>query len=222
MKRQYFQLILCLTFILFFGIIFSCRKENTTITIHGTVYDPNRKANVSGASVTISSSKISNGYYNSNYTDIATTTTDGNGNFSFQFQKEQSSGYRISITKTNYFDNTIDIPDANIVAGTTFTPTYDLYTKAYIKLHVKNNSPYDANDVIVYSYTSGYITCYECCSDTYFKGYGETFDSTSICKTHGNQNVVIYWHATKNSYDISHFDTLYCPSFDTTTYQILY
>jgi len=222
MKRQYIFVILGLAFILFSGIIPSCKKDKNKININGSVYDPNSKATVSGVTVTISSSKITNGYYNSNYTDIATTTTDGSGNFSFEFQKDKSAGYRIYIAKSNYFDYTLDIPDANIVAGTPYTPKYDIYPVGYIKLHVKDAAPYDSTDFIAYSYTSGYLSCYECCTNTTFKGYGKLYDATSKCKTYGNQNIIINWHVTKNSTDVAYSYTFFCTPFDTTSYEILY
>ena len=222
MKRQYLKYFLCLTFILFFGIIYSCRKDKTKITINGTVYDPNSNAYVIGANVTISASGVSSGYYNSSYTDIATTTTDANGKFTFHFDKEKSAGYRIYISKSNYFDNTIDVSGADLEPGIPYSPTYNLNTKAFIKLRVKNALPNNSNDQIIYSYSSGYLSCYECCSNTNCIGYGVNYDSTLTCKTYGNQNVIIFWHSIKGSGDVLHYDTIYCSAFDTTNFQILY
>ena len=154
-------------------------------------------------------------------TTIATTTTDANGKFTFQFEKEKSAGYQIYISKTNYFDNIINIPDADVVAGTPYTPIYDFFKIAYLKLHVKNVSPYNTSDQIVYSYTSGYLNCYECCSDVYFVGNGMNYDSTYTCKTYGDQKIIVTWHVVKSA-DIFYTDTILCTPFDTTSYQILY
>lgn len=222
MKRQYILILLATGVLLATFIGLSCKKEKEKITINGTIYDPNLKTFLSNAHVTISASMISSGFYNSNYTDIASTTTDANGAFSFDFEKQKSAGYRIYISKDNYFDNTIDINDADIVPGTPYTPTYNLYPVGYIKLHVKNSNPFDTTDAIRYSYSSGYLTCFECCSNVLFKGFGKHYDVTTKCKTYGSQNVNINWSVYKVGYDVAYSDSFFCTPFDTTYYQILY
>jgi hypothetical protein len=222
MKRQNIFLLLILTFIFTFGMISSCRKDKNKITINGTVYDPNIKTYVSGANVTISSSRVTNGVYNSNYADIATTTTDGNGAFTFEFDKEKSAGYRIYVSKADYFDYTVDISDDNIIPGTPYTPNYTIYPVGYIKLHVKNTQPYDSLDFIAYSYASGYLSCYECCTNTTFKGYGDAFESTTKCKTYGSQDIIVSYHITKNSIDVAYTDTFFATPFDTTVFNLYY
>lgn len=223
-KIKRVQILAIITFfvIAIAGFFYSCKKDKNKITINGAVYDPDIKTYVSNAHVTISSIRISSGVYNSNYTDIATTITDGSGNFSFEFDKEKSAAYRFYIFKDNYFDNTIDIPDADIVPGTPYAPVFNIHPKAYLKLHVKNSAPWDSDDFIAYFYTSGYLSCYECCSNIMHKGYGQFYDTTSKCKTYGSQNVTINWHVTKMGIDIVYADTVFCTPFDTTFHEILY
>ena len=222
MKRPHIIILIAIGILVVTGFGISCKKEKDKINISGTVYDPNLNTFLANAHVTISASMISSGFYNSNYTDIATTTTDANGVFTFEFEKQKSAGYRIFISKDNYFDNTIDINDADIVPGTPYTPAYNLYPVGYIKLHVKNSTPYDTSDAIRYSYTSGYLACYECCSNMLIKGYGKYYDVTSKCKTYGNQNAIISWSIYKAGYDVAHSDSIFCTAFDTTYYEILY
>lgn len=202
--------------------IASCKKNKNVITINGHVYDPYSGSFISGANVTISSSKLSSGFYNSNYTDIATVATDANGAFSFEFEQEKSSGYRFYIYKDKYFDRTIDVADADIQPENIYAPTFDIHPIGYLKLHVKNSSPYDANDFIAYSYNIDNISCMECCTNTVLKGYGKTYDSTYKCKTYGSRDVQINWHVTKLGYDVTYSDTIFCAPFDTTFYEILY
>jgi len=222
MKRNYLFLIVAFMGFLSAFYFTACKKDKNKIVINGKVFDPNLKTYLSDVIVTISSIRISSGYYNSNYSDIATTTTDNNGNFSFEFEKEKSAGYRFTITKDNYFESIKDIPDADIVAGTPYSPEFYLYPKAYIKLHVQNSAPWNDNDFIAYSYTSGYLSCYQCCTNTTFQGHGQSYDTTLKCKTYGNQNIVINWHVTKMGTDIAYADTVFCDPFDTTFFEILY
>lgn len=200
----------------------SCKKDKNVIKISGTVYDPNTKAYVSGAHINISASKVTSGFYNPNYTDIASTISDANGAFSFEFDKEKTAGYRFYIFKENYFDITTDVPDDDIVAGETYSPTFNLYPEAYIKIHVKNSSPYNSTDFIAYSYESGLVQCAECCTNTTFKGYGTDYDTLFTCKTYGNKDIKLFWHVTKVGTDMAYSDTIFAPAFDTTQYQLFY
>lgn len=207
------------------SIVFSlsnCKKDKNIIKISGTIYDPNTKAYVQGAHITISASKITDGFYNSNYSDIASTTSDASGVFSFEFEKDKTAGYRFYVYKDHYFDVTTDVADDDIVSGTTYTPQYNLYPEGYIKLHVKNNTPINSNDFIAYSYTSGIVQCLGCCTNTTFKGYGTSYDTIIKCKTYGNQDVKINWHVAKFGTDVAYSDTITAVAFDTTLYQLFY
>lgn len=222
MKRQYILVSLFISVLLTTGILISCKKKNEKIIINGSVYDPNIQTYISNAHVTISAKLLSSGFYNSNYTELETTTTNSAGAFSFQFDKQKSAGYEIYISKDNYFDYTIDIPDANIVAGTPYTPEYDIYPIAYIKLHVKNTTPFDSTDFINYYYsTITSANCFGCCNSTSFNGYGKTYDTTLKCKTYGSQHVIISYHYHQH-WDYASFDTVFCLPFDTTEHNIFY
>ncbi len=222
--KQYFKLYFILfSLLLFIGIFTSCKKDKQKITINGTVYDPNTKTYVSNAHVTLSASMVSSGFYNSNYTEVASTTTDGSGAFSFNFDKLKSAGYRIYISKENYFDNTIDIDDASVVAGTPYTAKYDLYQIAWMKLHVTHTTPHDSSDYIAYDYSStGLPTCFGCCSNNIFKAYGMTYDTTLRCKTYGSRYMKINWHVIMFGWDALQSDSVFCTPFDTTLYTINY
>lgn len=200
----------------------SCKKNKNIINISGHIYDPYINTYVSGAHITVSSSKVSSGFYNSNFTDIATTTTDANGLFQFEFEQEKSSAYRFHLNLDNYFDRTIDVPEADIQPENVYSPTFDLYPIGYLKLHVKNATPYDTSDFIAYSYDIDNINCVDCCSNTTIKGYGKTYDVTSKCKTYGSKNVAINWHVTKFGIDVAYSDSIFCVPFDTTYFEILY
>lgn len=223
MKKCNANIIFLVVIAVFIAIgITSCKKNKNVITINGYVYDPYAGLYISGASITISSSKVSSGFYNSNYTDIASATTDASGAFSFEFNQEKSAGYRFYMYKDKYFDRTIDVPDADIQPENIYAPIFDLYSIGYLKLHVKNSSPYDANDFIAYYYNIDNISCIDCCTNTVFKGYGKTYDSTYKCKTYGSRDVQINWHVTKWTSDVAYSDTVFCTAFDTTFYEILY
>jgi hypothetical protein len=200
----------------------SCNKDKNQISIEGTVTDPNSGVKVEGVTVVFSSSKITNGVFNSGYTEIGRTTTDASGKFYFEQEEERTSGYRISMSKPGYFTVSKDISGTDIIAGTLFAPTYEIFPVAYIKLHVRNYTPIDENDIISYTFTSGYLGCYECCDNSLRFGYGTNIDEWLKCKTYGNQNVTIGWTVTKIASSMFYNATVYAIAHDTITYEINY
>ncbi len=202
----------------------ACNKDKkNAIHIEGKIFDPNTQEYVIGANVTIAASKLSSGgIFSSGYEDIATTTTDASGVFTFQFQESKVAGYQITIAKNHYFGYSLELNTSDIVAGTTFSPVYNLYPECFINMHVRNIIPVDSNDHIAYGFTTGWVGCYECCNNNTFQGHGKFYADTIICKTYGNQNVTLGYNVTKSGSTLLHAVTHYCPAFDTTTFDILY
>jgi hypothetical protein len=201
-------------------LVSSCKKnDKNTLRVEGKVFDPNTNEYVQGVTVVLSASKLSSGgIFSSGYVDIATMTTDASGTFACEFKEDKYSGYRIYISKAHYFDYIKELTTSDIVAGTTFSPTYNLYTECFIWMEVHNLIPQDINDHITYGFSSGTTEGYGCCDNTYYQGYGMAFNDTVICKTHGNQNVTLTYNVTKGGSTIQHTITRYCNAFDTTRF----
>ncbi len=212
-------------FILFFCIIAtSCNKDNkNTIRVQGRVFDPNTNRYVSGVSVVLAASKVSSGgIFSSGYEDIATMTTDADGNFACECKEEKFSGYQFTLSKDHYFGLIQQLTTSDIVAGTTYSPTFSLYPECFIWMEVRNIIPETIYDHISYSFTGGSLTCFECCDNILNHGYGMNFADTLICKTHGNQNVTLSYNVTKGGITQLHTITHYCSAFDTTKFIVSY
>ncbi len=201
----------------------SCKKNKNIINIEGKVFDPNTNEYVAGADVVISVSKLSSsGIYSSGYENLTTLTTDASGSFKYEFQEEKIVGYRFTISKDHYFGFEKEVNTSEIVAGTTFSPTYNIYPECFIRMEVHNVAAQDSNDKIVYGFTSGYVSCFECCDNNFYHGYGIDYADTIICKTHGNQNVVLTYNVTRGGTTLLHTMTHYCNAFDTTSFNVFY
>jgi hypothetical protein len=187
------------------------------------VNDPNTNVNVEGVSVVLSGSKLSSGgIFSSGYADIVSMTTDASGAFSCQFKEDKYAGYRITISKDHYFGYTQDLTTSDLVAGNTFSPTYSIYPECFIRMEVRNIIPFDSNDHILFGFTTGSVSCYECCDNTLYHGYGMNYEDNIICKTHGNQNVTLTYNVTKQGITTLHTITHYCAAFDTTKFNVNY
>jgi hypothetical protein len=202
--------------------ISSCNKDKNTVTVDGVVLEKGLDTPLEGATVVFLCSKVTNGVFNAGYSEIDRVTTDASGAFHFEMKEERVSGYRISISKTGYFSSINDISGSDISAGTPYTPTYSVPPEGFVSLRVYNVLPANDDDVIAYSFTSGWAGCYECCDNSMRYGYGASVDQNFTCKTYGNQNVTITWTVTENGNVTQHNYTVVCPAHDTVSYPLFY
>ncbi len=223
MKPLFRNLIFPILLLIIFAFVYSgCKKKDNTLTISGTIFDPMHNYNLAGATVTIASAKIEGGNYNPNYLDIESISTDGNGYFSFEINEVQVIGYRITIFKEYYFETSTDFSPDLIGSDNSYSANYNLNPKGYIKVHVKNSNPHDASDIITFKFTQGYLNGYQCCGNEPAIGYGKYFDTTFVCKTHGNQDVNFQWTVHKNGNTTTDNATFFCYPFDTAYYDVYY
>lgn len=215
-------LVLTLMAASFILVMDACRKDRNSITVRGTVFDPNTNANVEGALVVLSANKITSGTYSSGFEEIGRIQTAGDGNFEFNFEEEKAGSYRIYISKSGYFQHFEEISTEEINPETDYYSVFNFYPIGYIKLFVKNAIPFDGDDHISYSFTSGHLNCSECCSNSLHSASGMFVDDTMKCKTYGNQNVTITWNVNKNNQMTLHSGSVYCHAFDTVEYHIFY
>jgi hypothetical protein len=215
------QFLICFAILL---MAVSCDKDKkNSIHVEGKIYDPNTASYVEGAEVTIAASKLSSGgIFSSGYEDLATTKTDANGTFLFDFMEDKFAGYQIRVSKPLYFSSVKDVSTSEIQPGVTFSPTYNIYPVAYINLKIRNAMPYDSDDFVSYSFTSGYLNGFDCCGNTILQGHGLFFADTVSCKTHGNQEVTVTYNVTKEGLTHVYTQTHYCSAFDTTYFNIDY
>mgnify|MGYP000973390758 CR=1 FL=1 len=213
-----------LLIVLFSIIIFtSCRKDNNEVFhLSGTITDSKSGNGIEGAEIIFWSSKIQSGVFNSNYETIAVLTTDYKGSYSVDIKNEKVIGYKVSISKFNYFSYEEDISAESFLPDKSYVLNYSINPAGYIKLRAVNTNPYDSNDFISYRFISGYMNCMYCCNNVANKGYGENFDSTFVCKTIGGSKPVISWNVIKNGQSVINSAEINCPVFDTVYFVISY
>lgn len=201
-----------------------CKKDkNSTIHIEGTVINPNTSEKIEGAKILLSAGKLNTGgIFNASYDEVATAYSDVSGNFSFEFREEKYSAYRLEVSKTGYFGYAEDVSTNDINTGVIYSPVYNLYSEAYVKVLINNGFPFDSNDFVVYSFTQGYVNASGCCSNTLNQGAGMLFSDTLVCKTYGNQNITFTWSVSRNNQNNQFSQTKFCLPADTTYFNINY
>ncbi len=207
-------------FTLLLAVITGCKKkeENLTITMTGTVYDPQIGSSVSGASVKLSVQEVSSGTWSSNYNTLGTTTSGSGGEFSFTFDHRNAVDYRVEITKSGYFGSTVSINPEDLSTDNTYNATYNFYPQAWFQVNIKNAAPYDADDRILYQT----LACEECTYDLLISLEGTNVDSTITDMLYGNRWIKFEWYVTKAGATFPYRDSVFCGVGDTAYYQLNY
>lgn len=183
--------ILSIVAVVLIGII-GCKKDTITYTITGNVHDLSLDQNLSGATITVTTTMANS----SNGGTSKTYTTDANGNFSFTFERGKIESILLEVSKDNYFEKTatytledLSIDEDNVV-------NFNIYAKSWVKIRFLGDG---AND---YHYTrsQGLSNCTECCPGTEQTLYDVT-DQSVYCINNGNTLYEIYWNVANTSYN---------------------
>ena len=140
---------------------------------------------------------------------IDQTTTDENGNFTFQIEYNEEIGYLCSAVADLYFDYNDEFSVERYSSGVVNVEV-KLNPIGYVNLHVKSVNIYESSDNI--NIQSGSIDPL----------YGN-IDTSFILSVPGNDFYHIVWfHYVDGINNGSESADIYCPSFDTTYFELLY
>ena len=211
-----------LSFIFAAFLFTACNKNKDEITISGRIFDPDLNKYVSGAVVKLSGNGIQSGVYTPGYSEIERMTTSEDGSFSFTLKKSTHDGFRLTVTKDNYFTQTHDFSASVFYEASEYEKEVLFRPSGTLEIHLYNAYPSDEDDKVVFYFSNADLTCSGCCINSPLTGNGPAFDTTFSCKFYGNQNVLFLRSVTKNQHTNLFFDSLFCPAFSTATYHIEY
>jgi len=201
-KKLYF-----LSFIVF--LIVSCNKETILEqgTVQGIVVDKTTNVGIAGATVYLLTHEPSGGFGGGGgSTQIDFTTSAVDGSFFFQFDYDNSLAYTCAATQDQYFDYGDEFPVLEEIKEGNNVEV-KLQPKGYLTIHFANIPPSTASDIFG---INGGVT------DTF---YGDNVDTIVTYDVDGNFSNVLHWAV---GYGLTNSDTIYCPSFDTTYFELLY
>ena len=217
-KKKYYLIMGALFFeMLMFN---TCKKKDNQINFSGKVINPGTNEGIGDAIVSLSSTSVQSWVYNSNFQDIATINSSADGTFNFKFEKQAASAYRLYIYKSNYFPNTTIINATDVTEA--YNNSFELFPEATITLKVKNTTPLDSADRILYRINKGAVVCTNGCPEGYINGIGANYDTTITCKTYGNMYFLIESNITKGANTIQRKDSIYLNPFVTSELNIFY
>lgn len=197
----------------------SCKKgvEDIKTEVYGTISDYYSGQHIANATIKIISRNNSNVPFIID--TILSTSTNENGEYDIKFhgRREDYISYGIFINKQpeGYRDTFYD----RIKKKHSNQLNFSMKGNAYLKVHIKNVTPFDNNDLIDLSaiiYISSGVGNYV--------GHGTKIDTNVIFSTEGQGThfMKLEWFVTKNNINKFSIDSIYCNSQDTAYYTLNY
>lgn len=140
---------------------FACKKD-LEFNLSGIVFDKSLQKSLEGGKITIK--KVSaDGSLNTSV--LAEDQISSNGEFNLTFKREKALKFIITIEKDNYFSVIDEINFDELESDKPTFKVYEIYAKAWIKFHTKNNFPANSSDVFTFHFLEKVSNCAECCND---------------------------------------------------------
>lgn len=204
-------------------VLSSCRKQkNIEYSLKGNIVDPNGNTPVSGVQVKLLVNKLDGGNFNSAFETIASTTTNANGDYTFTFNRENATAYKITYSRQFHFGSELEINPDDLNEEVDNIYNFDMPSMAWLRIHISNTNPFDANDEIDFQISDGAYNCGACCGTSIQTFTGMNVDTVVYCLNDGNHNVTGTGFYTKNGVGSTTSQTVYAEAYDTTDIIINY
>lgn len=199
-----------LFFILLIISIVSCRNDNeeqlpTKVNI--TVRDLETSDSLPNAEVVIFKVDRNNSTL---VTPVHQGISDSLGFYSYTFTADENYYYYATATSGNYLIKNYELINRGIESNI----DVKLAKPGFLAIHIKNISPFDANDKINI-FDSNYYLLYQIFD-------GPTVDTTIVITAYGNQSNPVNWKVTKNDTTITYNQSFNYISLDTISFDLFY
>jgi hypothetical protein len=208
-QLKYISLFLLIS-ILILSLTIGCKKKELEFSIEGIVTDQTFQTGLAGAQITIQ--EIPPGATTVS-TTVGSAILGSDGKYSFTFSRKIAEGYRITITKPNYFTFDQTIPFSEFSTEKPITKNFETKAQAWVKVRVVNLPPASQTDGIEYVRLQGKANCPTCFPQGNQLLFG-LIDSTNYYVNDGNSPFELYYFVTGTSNQGSKLVTT--TAFDTT------
>lgn len=165
--------------------------------------------------------------YNVSPTDVITDEhevlhlkSDSNGKFNLEYYADMEYTYHILVAEKES-ECSVGLDNFHILPREKNFYKLHMTSVCHSSIHVKNVSPFDANDKMCYRYSSVPITSTTCSGDV--TGMDVDFnDSGSSMITQGYGYLYIKWYGTKNNIENAYQDSIFLPPCGTVVYNLFY
>ncbi len=203
---------------LFLFIFSSCKKKELIYEFSGTIKDISSKNEINSVKLSFYQKKFNQTALNENFIYIGETKTNGQGNYTFSFKREKILEVKIILEHQNYYQKEVIILSDDLSPNKVNFFDSFLYPKAWLKLNIKSTPPHANKQLNLYKHNIK-EDCLDCCVNGLTSYIGET-NTSVVCPVNGRSKTKISWGEVTISSSFS--DSIYCPSFDTTSFDIQY
>ena len=193
----------------------SCKKMLYETTANITLIDITTKKPIANADVYLLNRDNTSWSGPQNTSLVTHYKTNNLGKCTFVFTPDEYGWFEIAAEAEGYYEND-DFDNGTIQnIGKVNDMTLEMHPEAFLKVFIKNTTPYDVNDIIIvghYGTPSGGGGVF----------YGMNVDTFTIARKWGNHVRELYYSVTKNGIKTSFTYNVYCPANDTTYYYINY
>lgn len=192
----------------------SCKKEELTFIIKGTISDNTFSGALQGADVRLYVYPLGSSLseYKKNI------ITDNQGSYKFDLERDKYEKIELIINKDNYFKSNNTITFSNLTTEEDNVYNYSLTAKSWTKFIFLNQQPSSQDELKIFK-DSGKSDCDGCCPDGYSYYLGAV-DTSFYCANNGNEYMRFYYWVNGN--EQNGLDSVYNEPFDTVVYEYTY
>ncbi len=219
MKSRIIQVL----FFLCASLFCQCEKpEEVTYRIYGTISNALTNSSITNAEVRLSAQILNAGTFNNSFQLLETQRTNSQGYYEFNIDKELFNSMKVQFDKELYISQEEEINPESIDPVEGLEVSMELEPLAFVNLKVKNISPFNDEDELVFRYTTSYFPQCVCCNNQYQYFTGMEVDTVVNCTIIGGTQLDYYYSISRGGSSTAASGSQFIESFGTVDIEINY
>ena len=189
--------------------------------MEGTISNARNGSGVSTASIILQQQVVSGGSFNSNFVAAASSLTDGSGFYTLEWKRENVADFQLNVSKSGWIEKQFDLNPDDFSTEDAYQMNASLYPEAFIDVHLHNDVPSASTDLCNFRFDDADFDC-TCCNDNWRYFSGTATDTNFTCRLYGDQWLKYLRQLITDDLDTLLVDSVWCPSFQTTSLDVGY
>ncbi len=194
----------------------SCKKNKNKTFVSGIVYDTHSMLPVSNADIIFEDFNQEIDLH-----EVFRLLSDSNGKFTIEYYPDNRYVYHHFRAEKKSECSKSDI-ETSIYPERKNYFKLRMVSQCHVLVHIKNVSPYDANDEMCYFRSPWHITNTSCYGFSFTGMNVDITQTVSSDNSQANEYLYFKWFVTKNNIENVFQDSIFMPSCDTIVYNLFY
>ena len=212
--------------ILFFLCVFCCfqceNPKEVKYKVYGIISNSLNYNPINDAEVRLSAQVLNEGTFNNSFQLLETQSTNSEGYYEFNIDKELFNSMKVQFDKELYVSQEEEINPESIDPVEGLEVSMELEPLAFVNLKVKNISPFNDEDELVFRYTTSYFPQCVCCNNQYQYFTGMEVDTVVNCTIIGGTQLDYYYSISRGGSSTAASGSQFIESFGTVDIEINY